>query len=242
MNQNEFQALRAGFGYPDVPPRFGVNWADVGEGYQPVEYTADSVKRSVPGWETPDLDAVWERAKALSLMSDALIRCAISGRPLNPVGPTGISGYGRLRSFGPNFSADGVVVHRDKVLLIERNDTGQLAFPGGYRDFCGTTHTYEHPISAAYREVHEETSLVLEGTAQVLTRGVPRFVTRNTDNAWIEDAAVLIDVSDTDIGQLQPVAADDAKKGSARWVPLDEVVVDKMSPRHAEHIVSLRRA
>lgn len=236
------QAIRAGFGYPDVPPQFGVSWCDVPAGYEAVEYTSVSVKRSVPDWDNPDLDAMWERAQTFSLLGAFLLRDKHTGRPLNPSGPTGISGYGRLRTYGPSFSADGVVVHQNEVLLIERQDTGQLAFPGGYREFNAETNEYEDPTIAAFREVSEETKLVLSGTARVITRGVPPFVTRNTDNSWIEDSAVLIDVSDTPKKELlRPVASDDAKKGSARWVPIKEVHVSKMSPRHAEHIDYLRQ-
>lgn len=240
MDARRFQSMRAGFGYPDVPPSFGVDWESVDEDYSPVEYTAASVKQAVPYWESVDIEAVWVRAKRLSIMGEALMRDCVTGRPLNPNGPTGISGHGRLRTFGPNLSADGVVIHGDEVLLIERKDTGQLAFPGGYRNYHMQADKYEDPVDAAIREVHEETSLALSGVATVIARGVPYFVTRNTDNAWIEDSAVLIDVSDTLKRDLRPVAGDDARKGSARWVPIEQVDTDKMSPRHAEHIYQLR--
>lgn len=240
MKDAHFQKLRKGFGYPDVASFIGVDWFDLPDDYSPTEYTASSVKSSVPNWEDPDLDAVWYRAQRLSAAGRLLIRDSVTGRPLNPNGPTGVSGYGRLWSYGPNFSADGIVVHQNSVLLIERSDTAQLAFPGGYREFCEETGEYESPVLAALREVHEETNLNLKGEARIIAQGIPRFVIRNTDNAWIEDCAVLIDASDTPKEMLIPTAGDDAVPGSARWVPLSEVDQSKMSPRHAEHIRRLQ--
>ena len=240
IEPGEFQRLRAGFGYPDVAPMFGIDWLNAPNDYAPIEYVSDSVKSTIPDWDHPDLDAMWDRAQALSTARGILTRDAVSRRPLNPRGPTGVSGLGRMRSYGPNFSADGIVMHQDEVLLIERGDTGQLAFPGGYREFDQDTGEYEDPISAAHREISEETGLILEGLASIITSGLPRYVTRNTDNAWIEDSVVLINISDMPKDELTPVAADDAKKGSARWVPLGQVNISTMSPRHGEHVERLK--
>lgn len=239
MRELQFQRLRAGLGYPDVRPLFGSTWSDNLSNYDPIEYTAESVKAEVTDWDHPDLEAIWRRARLLSRVGEKLLRDSRTGRPLNPGGPTGISGYGKLWNYGPNFSADGIVMHRDKVLLIERVDTGQLAFPGGYREILPATGEYEDPVAAALREVREETGLYLNGYTKVIGQSIPYVVVRNTDNAWIEDSAVLIDVSDSEKSELQPVAADDAKKGSAQWIPIEHVDVSKMSQRHAEHVAWL---
>lgn len=235
MEAQHFQELRAGIGYPNVSPWLG-GWEDIDSSYTPTEYVSDSVKRSVVDWESMDLDLVWERAKKLSLASRILVRDTVSGRPLNPNGPTNISGFGKLRTYGPNLSADGIVLHHGKVLLIERKDTGQLAYPGGYRNFLEDLLEYEDPITAALREVKEETGLEVVGETKIIDQGIPPIVVRNTDNAWIEDSAVLVDISDTPEELLVPTAGDDAKPNSARWVPISEVETYKMSPRHAGHL------
>lgn len=239
MESSKFQKIRTSIGYPDVSPWLG-GWENVSSEYDSVEYTAESVKRNVIDWENPDLDLVWNRAKSLSIAGSLLVRDATTGRPLNPNGPTGISGYGKLWTYGPSLSADGIVVHQGEVLLIERGDTGQLAYPGGYRNFFADTAEYEDSIAAAIREVKEETGIMAVGETKVMDRCIPPIVVRNTDNAWIEDAAVLIDVSDTPKDLLVPVAADDARPHSAQWVPISKVDVSKMSPRHASHLARIR--
>ena len=60
-----------------------------------------------------------------------------SGRPLNPVGRTGMTGRGLLGKWGSNHAADPIVTRFDpatghlQVVAIQRKDTGQWAIPGG---------------------------------------------------------------------------------------------------------------
>lgn len=223
-------------GYPDVPMPKKRDWDSLSKNYEPVYYTADSVKRAVPDWENPDVDAIWRRARKLTL-SKNLLRDALTHLPLNPAGATGISGHGRLRNLGPNVTADGIMTHGDAVLLIERQDTGQLAFPGGFRDATGKD-KYEDPLHAAVREVYEETDIQLRdiGKAALFSAGVAALSLRNTDNAWIENTAFHIDISDID--RPSPTAKDDAK--SAGWYTLSDRVISRMSDTHAENAVKLR--
>ena len=74
----------------------------------------------------------------------------VNGRPLNPVGRTGLSGRGLLWRWGPNHAADPIVtrwkkdedgrvckVGKKPVLQfagIQRRDTGHWAIPGGMVD------------------------------------------------------------------------------------------------------------
>ena len=61
-----------------------------------------------------------------------------TGKPLNPVGRTGLGGRGMLGKWGPNHAADPIVtrVHagRLQVVSIQRRDTKQWALPGGMVD------------------------------------------------------------------------------------------------------------
>src|SRR5215217_4257170 len=67
-----------------------------------------------------------------------------NGRPINPVGPTGLAGRGILNYWGPNHAADGVLTRYNpengqlEVLLIGRGDASasaqeiqERALPGG---------------------------------------------------------------------------------------------------------------
>jgi ADP-ribose pyrophosphatase YjhB (NUDIX family) len=231
----DFQKLRTSMGYPDVPLPEQRYWTLLPPGYRAVEYTARSVKRAMPDWKNPDLEAVWARAQRLS--SRLLFRDGVSGRPLNPAGPTGVSGHGRLRYLGPNWTADGLVTHGDKVLLIERSDTRQLAFPGGFLDPLANG-KFEDPLKAAVREVYEETDIRAIGKTTLLYSGIAPLSLRNTDNAWIENKAYHIDVSRTPANLLVPRAKDDAI--SAAWFPLFELDFSLMSDDHVENAMKLQ--
>lgn len=223
-------------GYPDVPMPKKRDWNSLPVDYKPTYYTADSVKRATPDWESPDVDVVWQRARKLTL-SRNLLRDTLTRLPLNPAGATGIAGHGRLRNLGPNLTADGLVTHENDVLLIERKDTGQLAFPGGFRDTVGEDQ-YEDPLHAAVREVYEETDIQLRGIGKValFNAGIATKSLRNTDHAWIENTAFHMDISDID--KPTPVAKDDAQ--SAGWHTLSDRVVSRMSDTHAENAIRLR--
>lgn len=60
------------------------------------------------------------------------------GRPLNPMGRTGLRGRGVLGRWGPNHAADPIVSRYFKGHLqfigIQRSDTGEWAIPGGMID------------------------------------------------------------------------------------------------------------
>ena len=63
-----------------------------------------------------------------------------AGKPLNPVGRTGLGGRGMLGKWGPNHAADPVVTRNHpatgqlQVVSIQRRDTKQWALPGGMVD------------------------------------------------------------------------------------------------------------
>lgn len=223
-------------GYPDVPMPDNRSWESLPPDYQPTYYTADSVQRAVPNWENPDVDAVWERARKLTL-SHTLLRDILTQLPLNPAGATGITGYGRLRDLGPNLSADGMITHNGDTLLIERRDTGQLAFPGGFRNAIGED-SYEDPLDAAVREIYEETTVAIRdlSRAALIYAGIAPLSLRNTDHAWIETTAYHIDISDSN--RPIPTAQDDAR--SAGWYSLSDNVIAHMSDQQAENALTLR--
>jgi 8-oxo-dGTP pyrophosphatase MutT (NUDIX family) len=229
--------LRSRVGYPDVPVPEERDWSALGPDYAPVEYTAPSVL-------APEGDpaAVWRRAARLSC-HPGLLRDPANGRPLSPAGPTGITGRGRLHHLGPNPAADAVLTYgsgeRALVLLVQRRDTGQLAFPGGFRETDPTTGELEDPLRTALREAEEETGVKVDVTEpRVLHRGVAYGSVRNTDNAWIENCALHIRLHETPAGPPPAEGRDDAQ--SADWFRLHTVGSGSLSATHGLCLSRLR--
>lgn len=241
MSLAEFQALRhEKLGYPDVEIPTPRAWDELEKGYTPVEHNTPFLERKLLSWKRPELDAAWERTKRLSV-AQRIARDPVSLRPLNPSGATGISGFGRLRELGPNLTSDGLVTIGTKVLIIERGDTGQLAFPGGFREELPDG-SYEEEVKAALREVKEETGLRIKGEYDItrISIGATALSLRNTDNAWVENAAYHIDIPGNG-DALPPVNGDDDAK-SASWYDLDSLDLSLMSDTHAANAQLLQES
>jgi ADP-ribose pyrophosphatase len=150
------------------------------------EYTHPSVftEGVQAGWaeaETNPTRIDWPARQAAALLPFQVV----NGRPVSPGPSTGIR-YGRngLGLWGENPMADALVTCRlngeDYVLLIQRQDTGQWAIPGGAID------PGENPGQAALRELQEETGLWMEFDASIWESWSPRWVAdpRGSDEAW----------------------------------------------------------
>ncbi|WP_306324047.1 MULTISPECIES: NUDIX domain-containing protein [unclassified Streptomyces] len=239
MERQRVRELRRRIGYPDVPVPAVRDWFTLGAGYAPVEYEAPSVPEP-----ERDLAAVWRRAARLTC-HPLLLRDGVSGRPLSPAGPTGITGRGRLHRLGPNPTADAVLTQGTnaevRVLLVRRRDTGQLAFPGGFRETDPVTGAVEDPVRAALREAAEETGVRVRGGAvRLLHQGVAHWSVRNTDNAWIENTAIHVRLPPAPGGPPPVEGRDDAL--SAGWFPVRDVETESLSAAHAATLRRLRRA
>jgi 8-oxo-dGTP diphosphatase len=140
------------------------------------------------------------------------------GRPLHPyldeLGPLP-EGKGAYWNWGPNYTADPIVVtseKRPRILLIHRNDTGDLALPGGFVD----AEELSEPIKASYRELEEETGLILTTHGTLVYQGVVSDP-RTTANAWPETSAFVFTLPEP----LPVQAGDDARE--AGWYLVDEL-------------------
>lgn len=153
------------------------------------------------------------------------------GRPLHPnlkemIGNSAIgvvTGKGFFRNWGPNYTADLVVVTKEKrprMLMIERSDGGGWAFVGGFVDANETS------LEAGVREVGEEAGETIENAVrQALENGelpelihsgpVPGEYRRTTAHAWTSTDAHLIRINEP----VEVVAGDDAK--DAGWPYVD---------------------
>lgn len=146
----------------------------------------------------------------------------VNGRPRNPHGAGGGKrGRGDLWLWGENQAADPIVVtHIDShphVLLIDRDDDGGWAIPGGMAD-PGETYT-----DTLVRELREETGVDVGAlTPMIVSRGYVRDP-RNTANAWICSTAAVFHVPH----KPQEIAGDDARAaGWFRFGSLDELRAD----------------
>lgn len=141
----------------------------------------------------------------------------IDGRPVNPAAPTGIR-YGRneLGHWGEKQAADAIVTARAPggrwLLMVERDDDHGWAIPGGCLD------PGEDALTAAIRELEEETGLVVPGaTWRVLpARYVPD--PRASDESWMVTTPAVADLGEVP-ALPAVVGADDARR--AAWVRAD---------------------
>jgi ADP-ribose pyrophosphatase len=142
---------------PDYPERLpvadeAVRWKNAWPDYQPPEWTHPLVFANASDlptghkWADPSevsaAPKLHERTTfsteggAAHAYSEALTFDA-AGRPMNPVGRTGLAGRGLLGKWGANHAADPIVTRfcpksgRLQVVAIQRKDTMQWAIPGG---------------------------------------------------------------------------------------------------------------
>lgn len=162
------------------------------------------------------------------------------GRPLHPwlkemIEDPGIgivNGKGAYWNWGPNYTADAVVFKGNDVLLINRQDTGSLALPGGYLD----EGEYDNPELAARREANEESGIVIPdyilGHKFVET---PVLDLRTTANAWAETTGYYYEMNVHD--NQVPKGADDALR--AGYFPLTQALYGEERLRGAHCAILL---
>ncbi len=220
-----------------VPPKYNQRaevdpersyWAVTDVYYQPNPATKADQRRLPTAQESKEFALSKEY-----MSSEGYINIDTLGRPLNPIGRTGLSGKGGLWQWGPNVASDALLFDKSagelKVLLIQRAD-GSWAMPGGFVNLC------ELSVLAAVRELGEEAvknvSLLKDkfvNEAKMIYRGYADDP-RNTDHAWIETAVHMLLVPPELSGKLKLLAADDAH--DVRWVGLSELTELSIHSNH----------
>jgi len=223
--------------YPGYPKRFPVpdefvDWKNEYPDYKPVEFTADGTKKNSKDLSDPkEIKEIHKR-----LTYEPPIRVdQESGRPLNPRGRTGLSGRGTLYNWGPNHAADPIVTKSDEdgnvyMVAIKRKDTGVWAIPGGMVDPGETVSVtlrreFEEEAGAVESEEERKTlkkllnELFDEKNAQRIYKGYVDDP-RNTDNSWMETAAIHFHCSPELAKALPLKAGDDAAQ--VRWLKVSD--------------------
>lgn len=140
-----------------------------------------------------------------------------------------VLGKGKYFYWGPNYTADPIIISGKEVLLIQRADTGDWAFPGGFID------ANETPDKAARREAEEETNVVIPNNvaSEYIYSGEIADL-RTTANAWAHTTALLYLLDK----KGRPEAGDDARE--AGWFHLEDK--DQMRQLHGSHSIMLKSA
>lgn len=189
------------------------------------------------GWADPALVTreeflLWSKTGYMKSFEGPIQHDLQTGRPLNPLGRTGIEGRGHLGKWGPNHAADAVVTRVSpdtgflEVLLIQRR-CGAWAIPGGMVD------TGETPLESAYRELTEETGVIMDDTKpRIVYQGIgdgPRV----TDNAWVETSAYHFHLDATSkIVDVIPQGLTDAV--DAKWATVTPDLIRSLYANHGE--------
>ncbi|MRR55937.1 MAG: NUDIX domain-containing protein [Deltaproteobacteria bacterium] len=221
--------------YPDrfPVPDEKVSWQCEFPDYRPPYYVspvvcANDCTRNPNGWADPEEITLLPSAPRESF--EGVLVHDRAGRPLNPLGRTGISGRGLLGKWGPNYAADPIITRFNKssgmleMLAIQRKDNGQWAIPGGMVD------KGEEVSRTLSRELQEETGVTLAmDQGRMIYRGYVDDP-RNTDHAWMETTAKHLHLSDEIADRMNLLAGDDAR--AVRWLPL---LPENMQELYASH-------
>ena len=131
---------------------------------------------------------------------------------------------------GPNYTADAVIINpaSERLLLIQRKDTGQWALPGGR---CDPGETLEE---AALRELHEE--LGLEVPSQDVLGVLDDYPTRSGYAispviTWLDDASGM---------RLNPQEVASAHRFRLDQILGDDAVDFEVIPESPRPLVRLR--
>jgi ADP-ribose pyrophosphatase YjhB (NUDIX family) len=128
-------------------------------------------------------------------------------------------GRGFFYQWGPNYTADAAVIAKgsdgnEKLLLIQRCDTGDWALPGGFID------ENERSRTAALRELQEESGVRLshETPSELVYKG-PVLDTRTTLNAWTETSLWKFVIQTDEL----PAAAGGDDAINAQWFDIQDL-------------------
>jgi len=139
-----------------------------------------------------------------------------------------VVGKGAYWEWGPNYTADPIVISEGKVLLIQRADTGVWALPGGFIDKTDTG--MEDAVTAASRETSEEAKIVIPSNVvpKIVYKGTVADI-RTTANSWAETTAILFELDNI----IEPKGKLDEKEvQNVGWFPIETVTESHLFGSH----------
>lgn len=228
------------------PPQ---TWQQADKNYKPTFYEAP-VLGTQPPWADPSDMKVALSQRQLTSYEPQQLKGA-EGEPLNPKGPTGITGRGLLGKFGANFAADPIVTRLNpetgklEMIAIVREDLHQVAIPGGMVDpgekVSGTL-ARELCEETLGKEEHGGTTVQEQELQKMFERATPVFRgyvddPRNTDNAWMETQAFHLHLTPEEASKLN------LQKGSdAAAVSWKEVTSESLGQMYGSHGAFVKQA
>lgn len=225
ITDKNIQTIQNTEAYPNYPTkRLVMNKINYDENDRPI----------IPGGEWTINNTPLPTAEEIRNFQINNIQTDSFGRPLHPLHESmlndssigAITGKGKYYNWGPNHTADSIIIASDiepKILLIQRNDTGLWALPGGFID------SDENAVTAAARELYEETNLDIKDKSPTLIyQGIVNDP-RTTINSWPETTAYLWNI---DIPAVI-CAGDDVEKSA--WFTKDNIP-DNLFGSHKELI------
>jgi ADP-ribose pyrophosphatase len=229
----------------DYPPRQHVDeseadWKRPLVGYKPQSFTAPRVLNNPSDAVDPaDVRSVTRPFLTYRPEGEVAPLIDADGYPLNPIGRTGLRGRGVLWKWGRNVAGDALVTRVDpdtghlQVLVIQRNDTGETALPGGMMD------EGESFATTVARELSEETGLELNfADAAVIYQGVVDDP-RNTDNAWMETTVLHKHLSARENASTALKAGEDAR--AVHWMDVTDENLATMYASHGDYVREMKR-
>lgn len=219
--------------HAQVPERLRP-WSMEYPSYRPIEFVAQVVLDNYPNGWADDSDPKNTAMRRGFTSYTGELSISEDGRPLNPLGRTGISNRGLLGKWGANYAADPLITRVNpktgelEMLAIRRKDNGKWAMPGG---MCDKGEVIADTIR---RELEEETGLKLDWSgAREVYRG-PVDDERNTDNAWMETVVMHLHLTEDMAAKLNPRAGDDA--ADVTWLPVNEMNLSDLSANHGKFV------
>jgi ADP-ribose pyrophosphatase len=250
---------------PEYPERLEVpdeqvSWDVQVYDYNPPYYISPGVQAR--GGRLTDFESI-RRVRNFAESATGPLRFDERGRPLNPLGRTGIAGMGVMWYYGPSVASDIFEVRGEgsdlEITTGLRKDNGKRAITGGFQDRIrvgkrltlngirekqikkGGRWQFEGPLETAVREHMEEVSIDLSSSIAELNpvliyAGIVRNSLRQTDHAWIETNVFAVNVNGTRFADMTPVAGDDLVEGSAEWSKVSELDLDAMHDDHGKYV------